>query len=606
MSNIKVLDEKTINKIAAGEVVEKPASIIKELVENSIDSGADEINVEVRNGGITYIKVCDNGSGIHYDDLETAFLRHATSKIRTEDDLNTIVTLGFRGEALASIAAVSKVEMISKTKENDIGAKILIEGGKILSKEYCGSPTGTIITVQDVFFNTPARLKFLKSQRSEGMYITETMQNLAMSHTDISFKYRLNDKLIFATRGDGDLKSVLLAIYGREIVNNLIKLEYSGSIAAIKGYIGNSSIAKGSRSGQSVFVNRRYIKNKVVAAAAEAAYKSMLTINKYPFFVIEMFLNPELVDVNVHPSKSEIKFQDDNAVFKDVYNAVKNALLSENIIPDIKESKSEIIKDIPKINYEQQKMIFDDTEKIKESTEKCYIDSYEKIENNFQDEKNKEVLKKEVIEGNNKFNAENITNLKEPKIEPLSIIGQMNFTYIIAEGENDLYIIDQHAAHERIYYEKYLREYNDSKIHSQNIAVPIIMNLSISEKQLVLENIDFFNKFGYQLEDFGGNSISIRAVPVIYGNPNFKELFNEIVSILNNRENQRINVIDRILFTLSCKSAVKSGDKLNYKEMHELIENLRYCESPFTCPHGRPTIIKMTFNELEKRFKRIQ
>lgn len=610
MGNIRILDEKTINKIAAGEVIEKPASIVKELVENSIDSGAKELVVEVKNGGISYIKVSDDGCGIDYDDLETAFLRHATSKIKNEKDIENIATLGFRGEALASIAAVSKVEMISKKSTDNIGSRIEIEGGKILSKEYCGAKNGTMISVKDVFFNTPARLKFLKSPSKEGMYITEIMQNLAMSNVDISFKYYLNDKLIFATKGDGDLKSVILAIYGKEVIKNLIQLNHVGNIATIKGYIGNSNIAKGNRSGQSIFVNKRYIKNKTITAAIETAYKSMLTINKYPFFVVELYVNPEFVDVNVHPAKSEVKFQDDNGIFKDVYNGVKNALYSQNLIVDIQESKQNLLKEIPKIDYKQQKIDieFDINESIKE--EKTIFN------NSYDNRKGKDCVNIKEEEYINRNNVEEITKkhvddknkigFKIPKFEPLTIIGQMHFTYIIAEGENELYIIDQHAAHERICYEKYFDEYKNTGIYSQSLVVPIIIDLSISEKHLVLDNIDFFKQFGFDIEEFGGNSISIRGIPVIYGNPNTKELFMEIMSILNNVNNERTNIIDRTIYTLACKSAIKAGDKLNYKEMLELIDRLRYCENPYTCPHGRPTIIKMTVNELEKKFKRIQ
>lgn len=613
MGKINILDEKTINKIAAGEVIEKPASIVKELVENSIDSMASEIIVEVKNGGISYINVTDNGCGIDYDDLEKAFLRHATSKIKNDKDLSNILTLGFRGEALSSIAAISKVVMISKQSKDTFGSKIVIEGGKILNKEYCGAKDGTSITINDVFFNTPARLKFLKSPSREGMYITEVMQNLAMSHIDISFKYKLNDKLIFATKGDGDLKSVLLSIYGRDIIKNIIELHYVGNVATVKGFVGNSNIAKGSRSSQSIFVNKRYVKNKTITAAVEAAYKSMITINKFPFFVVDLYVNPEFTDVNVHPAKSEIKFQNDNEIFKDVYNAVKKALLSSNSIIDIEDKDDKIIKEIPKINYKQQKINIDSYIKENKREEIKYEDNIDKdvCENISLETKEEKLIENNInknIDAN--FNKENnnaiYNNLKEPKFKPLAIIGQLHFTYIIAEGEDELYIIDQHAAHERIFYEKYINEFNNTGIFSQSLAVPVVIDLSISEKQLIFDNIDLFNKFGFEIEDFGGNSISIRGIPVIYGNPDTKELFTEILSILNNIENEKINIIDKTLYTLACKSAIKAGDKLNYKEMFELVDKLRYCDNPFNCPHGRPTIIKMTINDLEKKFKRIQ
>jgi DNA mismatch repair protein MutL len=358
MSFIKVLDDVTINKIAAGEVIERPASIIKELVENSIDSGATEISIDVYGGGISSIRIVDNGRGITEDDLETAFLRHATSKISEEIDLNTISTLGFRGEALASIAAISKVEMISRTKDNIIGNKILIEGGRILSKQQSGAPVGTIISVKEVFYNTPARLKFLKSESREGMYITDIVENLALSNTSISFKYRLNDKTILSTRGDGDLKSVLLGVYGKEVIKNIILINSIKDFVSVKGYIGNSNIAKNSRNNQSIYVNNRFVKNKTITAAVENAFKSMLTINKFPFFVIDVSVNPEFIDVNVHPTKAEVKFQDEQIVFKAVYHSVKNALIPLSDLTDCKivnEDKPSFASNIPTLNYTQER-----------------------------------------------------------------------------------------------------------------------------------------------------------------------------------------------------------------------------------------------------------
>lgn len=606
MGMIRLLDEKTINKIAAGEVVEKPASIVKELVENSIDAGADEITVEVKGGGISYIRVSDNGKGIPGNELEYAFLRHATSKISTFTDLNRIVTLGFRGEALASVAAVSKVEMVSKAKDAESGYMISIEGGRILKKEQCGSPEGTVITVKDVFYNTPARLKFLKSESREGMYITEVMENLAMSHTKISFKYRLNDKIVFATKGDGDLKSVLFGIYGREIANNIIEVNCTRDFISIKGFIGNSSIAKGSRSSQSVFINGRYIKNKTITAAVESAYKSMLTINKFPFFVLEIIVNPEFVDVNVHPAKSEVKFQDDGIIFKAVYHCVKDALLSFSSITEIDYKKKSILDNLPKINYTQQEIQLDtafEHNKISENKDIFYEEKNkpeEFFDNRFK-QKNSEIQNKEK---DKEIGIKNTNRV--PKFGPLSVVGQIHFTYIIAEGPDDMYIIDQHAAHERIYYEKYFEEFKNTGIHSQNLIVPVVLNLSLSEKQLVLDNIDFFKQFGYEIDDFGGSAVSLRTVPVIYGNPDPKDIFAEIISQFNSKEDSTINVIDRVIYTMACKSAVKAGDKLNYREMAELVQNLRFCENPYTCPHGRPTIVKMTVYELEKKFKRIQ
>ena len=590
MSIINLLDEKTINKIAAGEVIEKPASIVKELVENSIDAGATQIEVDVNGGGIEYIKITDNGCGIDPSDMDLAFLRHATSKLRNETDLNSINTLGFRGEALASIASISKVEMMSKPAARETGYTIVIEGGKILKKEQCGCPNGTIITVTNVFYNTPARLKFLKSVQRETIYITNIIQNLALSNTSISFKYRNNGKLIIATKGDGDLKSVILEIYGRGTVNSIYHIECSTDIAKIEGYIGNANIAKGTRNNQSCFINGRYVKNKTISAAVETAYKSMITVNKFPFFVLNLYCNPEFIDVNVHPAKAEIKFQDEQAVFKCVYNCIRNVLIKD-INVSHEDNNANKFENIEKVEYIQQELNFPET-KIYEHEEKIpdlrsSISSYDKYDK---------------VEPENKDN-ESINRV--PKFGPLSIIGQVHFTYIIAEDENNMYIIDQHATHERIYFEKYMALYNSTKLHSQKLIVPLIIELSAGEKYAVTENKNLFEKLGYEIEDFGGNSVSLRSVPVIYGNPDIKQLFNEILNNIMSETKGKTSIVERNIYTMACKSAVKAGDKLNYTEMKELIDTLRICDNPYNCPHGRPTIIKVTEEELEKKFKRI-
>lgn len=616
MGYIKLLDDITINKIAAGEVIERPASIVKELVENSIDAGSKEITVEVKDGGISFIRITDNGSGISADEMKTAFLRHATSKIKNEIDLNFINTLGFRGEALASIAAISKVEMMSKKAEEPDGSRLYLEGGKIVNEEPCGSPCGTVITVKNVFFNTPARLKFLKTQSREGLAITDYMQNLSMSHTEISFKYKLNDKLIFLTRGDGDLKAVILSLYGKEFINNIIEANCYDNFISVKGFIGNSNISKGSRNYQSIFINGRYVKNKTITAAVENAYKSMLTINKFPFFVLHLTMNPEFVDVNVHPSKAEVKFQDDQLVFRAVYSCIKEKLV--NYSPLVQKETNFSIN-IPEANYIQEEIkqdfsiinkdnaVFENSGNNKVSTD----DSYKK--NNYNEPDTQANAEKSDIHTENctvsktseeKINSCEISNA--PKFNPLVVIGQIHFTYIVAEDSEDMFLIDQHAAHERIWYEKLLKDYNNTTVQIQDLLTPIVLNLSPVEKHIVFENINIFNKIGYNIEDFGGNSISIRSVPMLFGNPDTQKLFYDMLNQISIKGLEYSSVIDRVIYTMACKSAVKAGDKLNYKEMTELIDKLRYCDNPFNCPHGRPTIIKMSYTELEKKFKRIQ
>ncbi|EYE88212.1 hypothetical protein Q428_09275 [Fervidicella metallireducens AeB] len=635
MGIIRILDDNTINKIAAGEVIEKPASIIKELVENSIDAGATEISVEAKNGGISYIRVVDNGKGIQYEDMDKAFLRHATSKICSEVDLNYINTLGFRGEALASIAAISKIELMSKTAENEIGNRIYIEGGVTKVKEQCGCPDGTIITIKDVFFNTPARLKFLKSETREGIYITEIMQNLALSNPNISFKYKLNDKLVFSTKGDGDIKAVVFCIYGNQVVNNLIEINSSKEFITIKGYVGNSNIAKSNRNSQSLFVNGRYVKNKTITAAVEAAFKSLITINKFPFYILHMYVNPEFIDVNVHPSKAEIKFQDEQLIFKAVYHSVRDSILSVSSIPKI-EDKQRFVSNVPKANTESVQIKISDgyehkLEKsdnslnlFKDNLDNQNFDKYvtepmikPKYTNDIEEfvHENNEIIeldsgcrKNDIKENECVNNNDNYLNNIDriSKFGPLSIVGQIHFTYIVAEGQEEMYLIDQHAAHERILYEQYVKQYSVNSMQTQNLLVPMVLDLSLSENQIVLDNKNVFIKLGYDIEEFGGNTISIRAVPVILGNPSSKDLFFDILNQLNENRRDSPSTVEKILYTMACKGAVKAGDKLSFKEMNSLIEQLRYCENPYTCPHGRPTIIKMTYLELEKKFKRIQ
>lgn len=611
MGIVKLLDNQTINKIAAGEVVEKPASIVKELVENSIDAGSNEITVEIEGGGINLIRISDNGNGIYKDDLDLAFLRHATSKIESHNDLNSINTLGFRGEALASIASISKVEMISRTKEETTGYKIYLEGGRLIEKQEAGAPLGTTITVKSIFYNTPARLKFLKSESREGIYITDLMQNLAFSHPEISFKYKSKGKMVFATKGDGDLKSVILSIYGRETASNLIEVKYSADIISISGFIGNSSISKSSRNYQSIFINGRYVKNKTTLAAVEQAYKSMLTINKFPLYVLHIYTNPEFIDVNVHPSKLEIKFQDEQLIFKAIYHCIRESLIS--ISPIMEANNKDGVKtyadNIHGENLIQQKIDIKDDISYKKPQiiDKNYNTIYDSFNNKaISNKTDRQFVINERADTGKTIKIDSALINKTPKFGPLAVVGQVHFTYIVAEGADEMYLIDQHAAHERVYYESYINEFKNSSLQSQNLIAPIVIELTFDKKQLVLENLDFLKRTGYEIDDFGGNSIALRCVPMIYGTPDRRELFLEIIENMDIKNKELVDIIDKVIYTMACKSAIKAGDKLNYTEMIELIEKLRYCDNPYTCPHGRPTIIKMSYTELEKKFKRIQ
>lgn len=624
MSEIKVLDENLINKIAAGEVVERPSSIVKELVENSIDSGATEIVVEIEKGGIQEVKVIDNGKGIIKEDIPKAFLRHATSKIKTENDLFRITSLGFRGEALASIASVSEVEIITRTKTDDWGYKAIVENGNVINIVDQGAPVGTTITVKNIFYNVPARLKFLKSETREQMYITDLMENFALSHPQIAFKYIANKKLIFLTKGDGNLKNVIYTLYGKNTYENLIEVNCSKETITLKGFIGNSKLEKSNRNYQSLFVNGRIIKNKTITAAIESAYKSMLSINKFPLYVLQLLINPEFIDVNVHPTKVEIKFEDEQKIFKEVYSCIKDALINKEYIPTVEINYSP--GDINNAQSSTQTSFLNDNENKTFEVSNLYktIEKNQSIFETVNDNNYNVNTYKQDIENNtnifdysskisfeyasdnfskpilNKYDSE--SNNLLPK---MTVIGQIHFMYIATESIDSFYLIDQHAAHERILYEKYFNEFNDTGINKQILLTPYIIELSINEKDLVLQNIHLFNNLGFEIEDFGGTSISLRTIPNNFINKNYKEVIEELVANIQSYENDRLKSIDKIIYTLACKNAIKAGDKLNFKEMYSLIEQLRFCNNPFTCPHGRPTMIKFSYVDLEKKFKRI-
>lgn len=622
MSEINILDENLINKIAAGEVVERPSSIVKELVENSIDSGATEIVVEIERGGISEIKVSDNGKGILKDDIPKAFLRHATSKIKTENDLFRITSLGFRGEALASIASVSEVEILTRTKNDDWGYKAQVNSGNIIDIVDQGAPVGTTISVKNIFYNVPARLKFLKSDTREQMYITDLMENIALSHPHISFKYIANKKLIFLTKGDGNLKNVIYTLYGKTTYENLIEVNCSKETITLKGFIGNSKLEKNNRNYQSLFVNGRIIKNKTITAAIESAYKSMLSINKFPLYVLHLLVNPEFIDVNVHPTKAEIKFEDEQKIFKEVYSCIKDSLINKEYIPTAEIKYDFKSNNVDSGNTGAQTSFLSYNENKPLNTLNLYntIEKKQSIfetvnDNNYNVDSYSSTSEdtKQVLDYSSKISFENKIEAIQDKYDiasnnllpKMTIIGQIHFMYIATESIDSFYLIDQHAAHERILYENYYSQFNETGIHKQFLLAPYIIELSINEKELVLQNIQLFNNLGFEIEDFGGTSISLRTIPNNFINKNYKEIIEELISNLQSYENDKLKSIDKIIYTIACKNAIKAGDKLNYKEMHSLIEQLRTCNNPFTCPHGRPTMIKFSYIDLEKKFKRI-
>lgn len=641
---INILEVETSNKIAAGEVVERPSSVVKELVENSIDAGSKNIIIEISEGGQKIIKVIDDGDGIHLDDIEKAFLPHATSKIKNVEDIYKIHTLGFRGEALPSIASVSRTTLNSRTSEASFGKEISQSSGDILYVKEIGCNVGTTIEVKDLFFNVPARQKFLKTPQREAALISDIISRLALANNEISFKLLNNDKKVLATYGSANKCDTIRYIYGKEVVDNITSFEKYNDIMSVHGYIGNAEISRGSRNRQSIFVNKRYIKSALITAAVENAFKSFLTVHKFPFFVIFLDIFPEYIDINVHPQKTEIKFQQDKAVFKLVFDAVHGAISESlrgnfNIPAEHNEydSGEETRRNTLKSEiYNFNRIVID--EKDKEELEKRVqipIDfNYKEVnhvrdsftQGTYEDSIVQRVTRDGYSETTNILPNDNITeNVKEnyeisydkviasdesskiSKFPELRLIGQFNKTYIIGEAYNELYLIDQHAAHEKVLFEKYKSEMKNAGVLSQILLTPLVIELKNEDYEYYIENEEVFQNSGFDIIEFGENTISIREVPIILGKPDIKNLFNDILDNLKNMgTGETIEIKYNKIASIACKAAVKANNRLSELEMNKLISDLRYIEEPFTCPHGRPTIIKMTLNELEKRFKRIQ
>jgi DNA mismatch repair protein MutL len=587
MGKIRILDEATINKIAAGEVIERPASIVKELVENSIDAGATAISVEIQEGGKSFINVSDNGCGIMKEDTEQVFFRHATSKIKDSADIQGISTLGFRGEAMASIAAVSEVELLTKAEEDTAGSHVIIKGGKLVQSKSIGYPTGTSVTVRDLFFNTPARLKFLKSDTSEQGAIVDIIEKLAMTNTGISMKLTVNNKVVLHTPGNGDLLSVILCIYGKNISGAMLPLEYKNDIISIEGYIGKPEIARGNSTYMTFSVNKRYVKNRMMAEAVKQAYKTLLMNNRYPFSIININIKSEMTDVNVHPTKQEVKFSDERAIFNTLYLAVKNCLNNNSLIFENLEDVTEP-QEAPssafesRSSYEPKNVSFDQLSFGKE-TAAPKIDSYKR---QYDYDRKPEVQQKQ-------FNNE------------IRIIGQLFGTYILGQMDDDFCIIDQHAAHERIMFEYIKEKYNEKNISVQELMMPIVIELSPAEKVLYTENSLIFQNLGFEIEWFGENTLAIRAVPILMGEPCTGEFFSNILDSLKESTSIASSPLDKIIISMACKNSIKAGDNIAPEEISVLLERLMKTSQPYTCPHGRPTIITMSRYELEKKFKRI-
>ncbi len=631
---IHILNQNTINQIAAGEVVDRPSSVVKELVENAIDAGSTSITVEIKEGGISFIRITDNGFGIAKEDIPVAFLRHSTSKIKDAADLVSISSLGFRGEALSSISAVAQVELITKTKDSLSGIRYEIEGGKEKTFEEVGAPDGTTFIVRNLFYNTPARRKFLKTAATEGGYINALMEHLCMSHPDIAFRFIQNNQPKLQTSGNGNLKDVIYAIYGREITGELVELEGSYEHFTVKGYVAKPVVARSNRNFENYYINGRYIKSAIIMKAVEAAYAPFMMQHKYPFTAFHITIEPDQLDVNVHPSKMELRFSNGQYIYESLTDCITKALTKKELIPEVsieEKPKRVINPNIQQIKQPQPVITKQTTEWIPKAPSELKIKEPEIVYS----PKEREEVKQTAVRAPEPFEVNRIANqeqqkplqentnqeenkyeqlqmfpesklLKEEHKKDIKIIGQVFDTYWIIQFEQNMYIIDQHAAHEKVLYEQFMKTYDERKISTQYLNPPVIIELTGIEETVLKENWEYFEGFGFEIEEFGGDSYAIRGIPADFTESSPKEMLLEILDSLTEDSFKKTpeSIKDRIA-TMSCKAAVKGNNRLSSQEASELINKLMMLENPYNCPHGRPTMIKMSKYELEKKFKRI-
>lgn len=656
---ISVLDQSTIDKIAAGEVVERPSSVVKELVENAIDAGASAITVEIREGGISLIRITDNGVGIAKDQIRLAFLRHATSKISQVEDLLTITSLGFRGEALSSIAAVSRVELITKPHEELMGIRYIIEGGNERSMEEIGAPDGTTFLVRDLFYNTPARAKFLKSAMTEAGYISSFIEQLALSHPDISFKYIQNGQTRLHTSGNDNRKEVIYQIYGRDITRELVEVSRTDAEHKVKieGYIAKPAVSRGNRNFENYYVNGRYVKSKIIMKAIEDAYHTFMMQHKYPFTSLQITLSGEDVDINVHPTKMEVRFAHQELIYRLIYQTITEGLKEKELIPEVtlasaKEEKRE--KEDRKADkqngqkpisapepFEYRRKALEQPHSVRDAA--IFENKDRSRENKDRSRESQALPQPDSSDLQKKPECPDIDSLAEhplrtdsgvlPEQQPdvvvqnenpvqldlfdgklLSeeakkhhrIIGQVFDTYWIVQMEDKMYIIDQHAAHEKVLYERIVKEMKAHQITSQLLSPPLIISLNLQEQETMKKYQKVFEEMGFEIESFGGKEYSIRAVPQnLYGFTG-EEFFLDLLDHMDETpSNALMEVISDRMATMACKAAIKGNHRYSYKEAEALIDELLLLENPYNCPHGRPTIISMTKYEMEKKFKRI-
>lgn len=670
MPQIEILDQQTIDKIAAGEVIERPASVVKELVENSIDAKATAVTVEIKEGGISFIRITDNGCGIEKEQVPLAFLRHSTSKIRSVEDLLTVSSLGFRGEALSSIAAVSQVELITKTASGISGVRYLIEGGKEKTLEEIGAPEGTTFLVRNLFYNTPARRKFLKTPPTEAGYISDLMEHMALSHPEVSFKFIVNNQVKLHTSGNSNLKEIIYHIYGRDIAANLIGIHREFDSFSIDGFIGKPLISRGNRNYENYFINGRYVRSSLIAKSIEDGYKSFTMQHKYPFTVLHLSIRGELLDVNVHPTKMELRFSNQEQVYENIQTAIREAINQSELVyrVELTDEKKEqeklraevksaaeaarklpepfekkrlealrqsVRKDSPyEKKYPDQPSRDKRTENRNESARKTMPikedESAGKAMQTHTDEPvSKETYQQATIEDmlvkentahyagvkDNTASADSTVAEKQAAPRRLlapesvkyhTIIGQVFDTYWLVQMEDHLYIIDQHAAHEKVLYERTMASLNSREYTSQAVFPPILLSLSMQEEELLKKYMDIFTRIGFQIEPFGGKEYAVTAVPANLFGLQEKELMIEMLDgLMQLKGSETPQLILEKVASMSCKAAVKGNQKLSRPEVEKLIDELLTLENPYHCPHGRPTIISMSRYELEKKFKRV-
>lgn len=658
MGKIIVLDELTVNKIAAGEVIERPASVIKELVENSIDAGATSITVEIRRGGKTYMRVTDNGSGMPEDDILLAFEKHATSKIKSGDDLDFILTLGFRGEALASIAAVSKVELTTKTADAPYGTRVVIQGGAFIDSSKCGCPDGTTFVIRELFFNTPARFKFLKRDATEAGHIIDTIERIALAKPDISFRLINSGSEVLRTPGDGELKNAIFSIYGRDIVRNMKRIDFSEGHIKISGFAGDIQTAVSSRSRQSIFINGRYIKSRIITSAIDEAYKTLMMKGKHPFIVLKLEINPHFVDVNVHPTKMEVRFSDEQTIFRCVYGAITSAIfnarqpgqrtihhpieitgIEQRTTPRtagttgmedrtvqrpapyvMKDEVSKVADDVMDVGQEDLEDTTDETQVVSQdeiSGEPAGLRDAPDSENADEENVCEQIGLTMDVDDNKIWNDTSgieyrtvpspmTVDTDKQLLREAQYIGQVFNTYIILQYKDEVIIIDQHAAHERVVFEELVKNATESSAVSQYLLPPAAIELTRSEYELYKNNQKIFTDMGFSIEDFGVNSILVRALPSVLSNNDVKPIIVEIIrDIMDGTVKGRTLVPDEKLYDIACKAAIKANMKLDSMEVKELLNKMAELSNPFTCPHGRPLSFRISKKELEKKFKRI-